>query len=183
MLNTYATYTIGHTECIVGRTYAEENKVDLLKAEKLLSRKMFSNWFDNSIKKKVTGAPIDLENYSISNSHSHGWVCIARCNTFGIGIDIQTLSSKCESVKNKFIGKGDVNQPANVSNIQYYSLIWSLKEAAYKWHEEYIALKDINITKLENGCADIILHSDMGTLDCKAYYMFSDNWVLSVVEK
>ena len=183
MLEAYSTYLLGHTECSVGRTYEHQNKVDLLKAEKLLSQEMFALWFNNSIQKKTTGAPYDLDAYSISNSHSHGWVCVARCKSHEIGIDIQNINEKCERVKNKFISKHDVRKPSHLTSLEYYTLIWSLKEAAYKWFEEYIALKDIVITELSKNKAEIFLYSDIGTLNCKAHYILTNDWALSVVEK
>lgn len=183
MLEAYTTYLLGHTECSVGRTYGNLNNVDLLKAEKLLSQEMFALWFNNSIQKKATGAPHNLEDYSISNSHSKGWVCVARCKSHEIGVDIQNLNEKCEGVKSKFISNFDVKRPVHLSVLEYYTLMWSLKEAAYKWFEEYISLKDIVISKLNKTGAQIFLHSDVGTLNCQAHYIITKDWALTVVEK
>jgi phosphopantetheinyl transferase len=183
MLEAHTSYLLGHTECSVGRTYGHQNKVDLLKAEKLLSQDLFALWFNNSVQKKTTGAPYDLDAYSVSNSHSKGWVCVARCSSHEIGIDIQQLSKKCERVKHKFISDLDVIKPSHLSDLEYYTLIWSLKEAAYKWFEEYIALKDIVITSLDKSKAEIYLHSDVGTLNCQAHFIITKDWALSVVEK
>lgn len=182
-MENHKTIIIGHTECRIGRTSIANNPKDLLKAEKLLSQQMFNEWFKKSVKKKSTGAPFNVENHSISNSHSHGWVCVARNPTHEIGIDIQVLSNKCEKVKSKFISPLDAPKPTNYSDLEYYSLMWSLKEASYKWHEEFIELKNIVICNIEDNTADILLHSDFGSLNCKAYFILNENWALSVVEK
>lgn len=182
MLDTPKNIVIGHTECRVDRTSELANPKKLLKAEKLLSHELFTYWFKNSVQKKSTGAPQNLEQHSISNSHSHGWVCVAKSATHEIGIDIQILSPKCEVVKSKYISHLDAQKPVGYSNLQYFTLMWSLKEAAYKWHEEFIELKNIVISNIGRQKADILLHSDMGTLHCKAYFIINKDWVLSVVE-
>lgn len=173
---------LGNSEILISKVSMTDNDaVALLKKEKKLSHDLFSQWFPVKIGKKKNGAPDELDGYSLSNSHSHGWVAVARNNKNDVGMDLQVFSEKCQRVAQKFISELDASRPDSMEKIHYYTLFWCLKEAAYKFHEDFVALKDICIQAFNNGIAKISIQSSKGKFNCLGFYSFSDQWVISTV--
>ena len=82
------------------------------------------------------GAPADDKN-NIKISLSHTYIYAAACihNYRHVGIDIEMINSKAIIVKEKFANNVDVKTLATLNfnnNAHAYSLLWSIKEAAYK---------------------------------------------------
>lgn len=183
MKHKYSRLVLGQSELYIARITTQLLGIELLKAEKKLSHDLFSEWFPIKIGKKLNGAPDELDGYSLSNSHSHGWVAVARNNKVNMGMDLQVLSVKCERVRSKFLSDKDVAKPMNLSDLQYYTLLWSIKEAAYKWHEDFVELKNIVVKELHETTALISIHSSKGIFDCHAFFKLTPDWALCVVEK
>ena len=77
------------------------------------------------------GAPQINTSDNISISHSKNLVAI-RFRKLKIGIDIQTISEKAISLSPRFVCESNLN---NLS-IEKPTLLWSCKEAIYKWHQK-----------------------------------------------
>ncbi len=74
--------------------------------------------------------------YHISISHTKGYVAVALCKDFPVGIDIEYLSSRIKRIQNRFLN------PEEISNVykndEEISLLlhWSAKESVFKALEE-----------------------------------------------
>ena len=77
------------------------------------------------------GAPQINTSDNISISHSKNLVAIG-FSKLKIGIDIQKISEKALSLSPRFVCESNLN---NLS-IEKATLLWSCKEAIYKWHQK-----------------------------------------------
>ena len=97
-------------------------------ASRLLLNEINPNY---SISYNEFGAP-ELNNGSyISISHSKGLVAII-ISQQQVGIDIEEISEKALRVSSKFVSKNNLK----ALTTEKATLIWSCKEAIYKWHQK-----------------------------------------------
>lgn len=83
----------------------------------------------------------------ISISHSQNLVAICYSKEFDIGIDLEYFSEKLARIKERFINPLEL-QIINSSSINDLALLWSCKEAAYKYLDlEAVFFKDCLILK------------------------------------
>lgn len=105
---------------------SEKRKNEFLSIRKLIQH-LYNNKF--KIKYKNNGSPIINGNKYISISHSDFFVALAISN-HKIGIDIEQKREIFYKVKNKFIGKENINNKKNI--IDFLTIIWTVKESIYK---------------------------------------------------
>lgn len=133
---------------------------------------------DLKISYSENGSP-NLNNHQyLSVSHSRDLVCIIVSDQ-KIGIDIEKISNKSLRLKEKF-----VNPHHTELNKEKSTLIWSIKEAVFKFHKigNVDFIKDISVpefTLKENGEIDISFKNN--TL--KSYYFKVGNSYLAYVCK
>ena len=82
----------------------------------------------NKIIKDVNGKPC-LKSGFVSISHDTNYVSLMISNKV-CGIDLQSVSPKVLRIKHKFYDEDDLEQFGE--EIDFYTLMWSLKEALYK---------------------------------------------------
>lgn len=93
-----------------------------------------------------TGKPT-LGSGFISISHSKNLVAICYSKDFDIGIDLEYFSEKLSRIKDRFINPSELSI-INSSSIKDLALLWSCKEAAYKYlNLEAVFFKDCLILK------------------------------------
>ncbi|HZH88966.1 MAG TPA: 4'-phosphopantetheinyl transferase superfamily protein [Chitinophagaceae bacterium] len=74
------------------------------------------------------------ESLHFSISHSFPYVGVAVSPKRSIGLDVQTYEPKIKRLQDKFLGIDE--QRLSDSLIEKITLLWSSKEAAYKWYGE-----------------------------------------------
>lgn len=74
---------------------------------------------------------IDGEKYFISISHAHLYVGVMVSKTHEIGLDIEQTDDRINRVANKFMNEAEKQFG---HSIEHKTLIWSAKEAVYKWY-------------------------------------------------
>jgi phosphopantetheinyl transferase len=111
------------------------------------------------IKKDDNGKPI-IENGYVSISHDSNFVSLMISNK-ECGIDLQSATPKVLKVKHKYYDENDAQIEGD--EVEFLTLIWSLKEAIYKVHgdpmvyfKEHIRIKSVN----RNSAECQILHKD-----------------------
>ena len=164
---------------LTSNTDCSHLKSDKRKKEFLACR-ILLNHFDENLKISYSenGSP-NLNNHQyISISHSGNLVCII-ISEKEIGIDIEKISDKSLLLKEKF-----VNPHHTEINKEKSTLIWSIKEAVFKFHKigDVDFKKDISVpefTLKDRGEMDISFKNN--TL--KSYYFKVRNSYLSYVCK
>ena len=121
--------------------------------EWLLSRyllKTATNCEDNIIVKYDNYGKPFMDNFFINISHSKEYVSIIVSKTQNVSIDIQEITKKTKTIVHKFIS--DIEQKCfDTNNVEITSLLWSIKETAYKFYgkKELAFIDDIKITKFD----------------------------------
>ena len=109
------------------------------KSEYLITRILLAKISTNTnIHYNEFGAPILNTDEHISISHSKELVAII-LSKIKVGLDIEKISNKALLVSEKFINQ---EKRKNLTE-EKATIIWSAKEAVYKWHQR----KKINFTK------------------------------------
>ncbi len=84
-----------------------------------------------------SGRPVlQNSNYNLSISHTKGYAAVALSNTKFSGIDIEHPSERVVKVYDRFVSKEENQFIPKDKELQYYTLIWCLKEAMYKVFDE-----------------------------------------------
>jgi len=102
------------------------------KKEFLSSRLLLNELIPNTeISYNKYGAPEIKNDYFISISHSRNLIAII-ISKRKVGIDIEKISDKALNLSSKFISK---ENHLNIKK-EKATLIWSCKEAIFKWHQK-----------------------------------------------
>lgn len=108
--------------------YSNESRKKEILATRILMNNIYSN---KKIKYNEYGAPYINKNEHISITHSNNLVAIG-ISKKKIGIDIQYIDKSITKLAHKFISQENLN---NLSE-EKATLIWSCKEAIYKWFQK-----------------------------------------------
>jgi 4'-phosphopantetheinyl transferase EntD len=77
------------------------------------------------------GAPYIKDEGFISISHSKNIVGIAICKDFKLGLDIESIQSKIEKIKHKFLSDEERNE-LDCNSLEVLTMVWTGKESLYK---------------------------------------------------
>jgi 4'-phosphopantetheinyl transferase len=135
-------------------------KADSRKKEWLATRRMLfeitGEW--NTIAYRENGQPYLANSMQcLSISHTSGYAALSLQTGGAVGIDIQTVSSKIEKIKQRFLAPSEWDNYRDLDESELYlHLIWSAKEALYKVHgdntlyfKEHLTVD--NIAKIEQS--------------------------------
>lgn len=125
-------------------------------AGRYLLQYLFAGFPINLIKIADTRKPfLENEAYHFSISHCNNYAAAVVSKTKRVGVDIEIPSPKVEKIKHKFLHEEEINWQATMGNmsrkagaisnrqretvvddgepINYLTLLWSAKEAIFKW--------------------------------------------------
>ncbi|MDO4763565.1 MAG: 4'-phosphopantetheinyl transferase superfamily protein [Flavobacteriaceae bacterium] len=95
----------------------------------------------------------------ISISHSFPFAVVAVSDE-KIGIDLEEIQPKLEKIKNKYLYKTEYDWIEEENELEYLTLIWSIKEALYKIHSmkywsfrEHYEIEKFNLTDKRISCS------------------------------
>src|SRR6187549_158058 len=75
------------------------------------------------------------EEYHFSISHCGDYAAVIVSKDHRVGIDIELVTEKVERIKHKFLSAEELNNIQHTThNTQYLTLLWSCKEAVFKWY-------------------------------------------------
>ncbi|MBN2894068.1 MAG: 4'-phosphopantetheinyl transferase superfamily protein [Bacteroidales bacterium] len=154
--------------------------------EWLLSRYLIKNAcnLENKINIKYDnfGKPY-TDTHKISISHSNDYVAVIASETAEVGIDIQKISEITVKVASKFISDEEKSF-FDITDSQITTLLWSIKEAAYKFYGEKnlafihgIIIPEFDFTT-ENSVKVIIKN----TIETKIKFGFVDEYVFAYTQ-
>ncbi len=127
--------------------------------------------------------PNEKYHFSISHCGDYAAVIVSKKNR--VGIDIELVTPKIELIKHKFLSEEELGL-LPIANCQLLTLLWSCKEAVFKWYgnggidfKKNIILKKISV------------NDDQGVVNCrfvkdeeiflKVNFNFFDNLCLALV--
>lgn len=79
------------------------------------------------------------EQYHFSISHCNNYAAAIASTDFRVGVDIEFITLRLEKIKRKFLHADElrfVNSQFNDQQLRLLSVLWSAKEAMYKWYGE-----------------------------------------------
>jgi 4'-phosphopantetheinyl transferase EntD len=139
-------------------------KTERRKKEWLATRELLLHMnVDSSVCYFKNGKPY-LADCNISISHTKNWVALILNSSFHCGLDIERVSEKAIRVKSKFVNSEEVHGAfgkMGLSEKDYYTLLWSIKEAVYKRFSQEESLE------FKHGiCLGETPNTNMGNVTC-----------------
>ncbi len=133
---------------------------------------------------------LDDDAFHFSISHCAEFVAVIVSKENRVGVDIELARPKVERIKHKFISDEEKDVYNNLSTykpINLTTLLWSCKEAVFKWYSlgdvdfrEHIQLKKI-IESDKNSFETIVLFKKNEGFYLNLHSMFFDDLCLSFV--
>jgi phosphopantetheinyl transferase len=77
---------------------------------------------------------LDSASHHISVSHAGEFAAAAISKDFVVGIDIEKMKDRVERVKERFLGKNELESLSNANRLEQLYVYWCGKEALYKLH-------------------------------------------------
>ena len=125
----------------------ESYKLETRKLEFLATRRLIKDVIqkDPIIDYLESGKPV-LKNseYKISISHTKGFVAVAFSKGKFAGIDIEYPSDRVARIYKRFVSKKEEKFIAENKKVEYYSLMWCLKESMYKMYDRKSSIFNVN---------------------------------------
>lgn len=120
------------------QNYHPKKKAEFLMVRRILSEKLHGN----KILYKEDGEPfLKPKDREISISHSFPYVALALSRQ-KVGVDLEAFKEKIINIKDKFIRQEEQLFIPKHREVEYLTIIWSVKEALYKiHHSNYWSLK------------------------------------------
>ena len=164
-----------------------KKKVHHMKRQFLAARKLIT-LVDSDL--KVTykeDIPLLSDNRNISISHSENMATILISENKGIGIDVERINNKVNSIKSKFLNQKEINYLNGYEESRNLTRAWTAKEAIYKAlrmpgiiFSENILIEEFN-NESTTGIGKFI-SSDQETI-FKLYFYDLDDYCLTISQE
>jgi phosphopantetheinyl transferase len=106
-------------------------------AGRYLLRFLFPDFPNEEIEIADTRKPfLPEEQYHFSISHCGDYAAAIVSSNYRVGVDIEIITPRIERIKQKFLHADElvfVNQASPASQVALLTLLWSAKEAMFKW--------------------------------------------------
>jgi len=140
---------------------------------------------------------LENEAYHFSISHSGAYAAVIVSTDHRVGVDVELISAKVDSIKHKFLSGGEQQLLKEISGFPWaifseklLTAAWSIKESLFKWHagSEIDFKKHLLIDKVvaqdNNGTCNCRILKNEG-IDLTVHFLFFNknciSWVLSKV--
>lgn len=101
---------------------------------------LFPDFPNNEIEIANTRKPfLPNEQYHFSISHCGNYAAAIASTDYRVGVDAEFTTSRLEKIKHKFLHPDElrfVNSQLSSQQLKLLSILWSAKEAMYKWYGE-----------------------------------------------
>lgn len=127
------------------------------------------------------------EQYHFSISHCGDYAAAIVSSDKRVGIDIEIPVEKIEKIKDKFLSEKEMSEfeisSSATFNSQLTTLLWSAKEAVFKWYGNGSVdfKKHIQLKKIHEGDETIDCLFTKTNQPLKVHYRFPDHLVLAWV--
>jgi len=164
-----------------------KKKVKQLKSQFLASRKLIT-LVDSDL--KVTykeDIPLLSDNRNISISHSENMATILISENKGIGIDVERINNKVNSIKSKFLNEKEMHYLRGYRETRNLTRAWTAKESIYKAlrmpgviFSENILIEEFN-NESKTGIGKFISSNQERTF--KLYFYDLDDYCLTISQE
>lgn len=131
------------------------------------------------------------EAYHFSISHCGDYAAVIVSTNKRVGIDIEKPTEIINRIKNKFLNEEELGSFNVCGNIQQLTLMWSCKEAVFKWYgqgnvdfRKHILVKKINYERQPEITSEILFTRDNEIdLQVQSFY-FAElclSWIATVI--
>ena len=104
-------------------------------AGRYLLKELFPDFPNELIRIADTQKPfLEDEAYHFSISHCGNYAAAVVSKYNRVGVDIELLNAKAETVRHKFLNKEELEMIHVFQNRHPYTAAWSIKEALFKWN-------------------------------------------------
>lgn len=156
---------------------------------------LFNDFPNHEIEIADTRKPfLPAEQYHFSISHCSDYAAAMVSSKHRVGIDVELLTPRLHSIKHKFLSNDElqfVHSHPQAMQLQLLSILWSAKEAMYKWYgngevdfDKMLLTKPF--TMHTNGEIDALFAKNNWQQELKLRYHLFDNltmvWVMSSEE-
>ena len=165
-------------------------------AGRLLLKELYPDFPVEMIQVADTKKPfLANEPYHFSISHCGDYAAAIVSKIHRVGADVELLNTKIEQIQHKFTGDEELkmfakhtagNLQSSISNIQYLTLCWSVKESVFKWwgRGEVDFKKDIILKSVTGSAEQGVVHGIFrNEFNLDIHYLFFNNnfltWVLT----
>jgi phosphopantetheinyl transferase len=132
-------------------------------AGRFLLRYLFNNFPNEEIKIADTRKPfLPNEQYHFSISHCSDYAAAIVSSSMRVGVDVELITPKLEKIKHKFLHADELrflNTHLSGTQLNLLSILWSAKEAMYKWFGE----SEVDFKEMMRTFP--FTHGDEGTID------------------
>ncbi len=168
-------------------------------AGRLLLKELYPDFPLGEIMIADTKKPfLESEAWHFSISHSGDYAAVMVSKDWRVGVDVEWLNPKIRDIKHKFLSTKELalgvamrsfNPQYPLSDMQWFTLCWSVKESVYKWwgaggvdFKKDIYIKQISRTTPDRGVLNCVFKNDI-LLD--VHFLHIENnyltWVLTKV--
>jgi len=164
-----------------------ERKANHMKRQFLASRKLIGLISPDLKVSYKEDIPILSDNRNISISHSGQIVAILISKDIGIGVDVERITEKVNSIKSKFLNQQEINYLTSAEDTRNLTRAWTAKEAIYKAvrkdgisFSENILLEEFN-NEAKSGIGKFISSNQERTF--KLYFYDLDDYCLTISQQ
>ena len=162
-------------------------KANHMKRQFLASRKLIA-LVDPDLKVSYKDdIPFLSDNRSISISHSEEMVAILISKESGIGVDVEKINKKVDSIKSKFLNQKEISYLSGDGETRNLTRAWTAKEAIYKAlrkpgiiFSENILLEEFD-SEAKSGIGKFISLNQEKTF--KLYFYDLDDYCLTISQE
>ena len=162
-------------------------KANHMKRQFLASRKLIALVDPDLMVSYKDDMPFLSDNRNISISHSDNVVTILISENKGIGIDVERINNKVNSIKSKFLNQKEINYLNGYEESRNLTRVWTAKEAIYKAlrmpgiiFSENILIEEFN-NESKTGIGKFI--STNQEKKFKLYFYDLDNYCLTISQE
>ncbi len=133
------------------------------------------------------------EAYHFSISHCGDYAAVIVSSKKKVGIDIEKPTEIISRIKNKFLNEEELSSFNECATIQFLTLIWSCKEAVFKWYgqgnvdfRKHILIEKINYEKQPMITSEILFTKSTGIHLQVQSFMYEElclSWIATDIEK
>lgn len=127
---------------------AKKIKNDEKRRQWYVSRYVLTQTYPEAIQYYSDQKPMLMNGPRISLSHSRNEVAIMISHGEG-GIDIQWPEKKLLRISKKYVNPCDLQVLKGISNLEAHTLIWSIKEAVFKYYGTGVPFKSISLIQYD----------------------------------
>ncbi len=117
----------------------------------------------------------------VSISHSGDYAAIGLSRQSAIGIDVERISPRIERIREKFMNEQELAQLGKMNDLAHMHLIWSAKEALFKYHPEpqFDFRKDLHIDRINADHLDARITKGEREQHLEVPYTWHEDYVLA----